>query len=457
METSGHRKALLSILLGLVVVALVASLGQPAAALTDAIIVVDRGDDASVSACTAAANDCTLRGAVEYANTHGTFNTIRFDPAVQEVLLEDRLPDITSQGTAIEGTDPGGVPFYPVINGINISGMSGRWVIDASDVSIQYLAIKNLPMYSAGINVEMSTATGVIIAHNYLGLTPQTQSCSEAGLVQNATSAIRLGGALSGSTGPGNGTAYIYGNVIGCHRWNGGNAIELVDSNWVYIGEDPTGAAVPNYIGTDAANRRLGNEQGIAIAAYFDNDGLATTIGQNRIAYNLQDGIDLHLTNTAGILITGTTIYNNGEAGIRERSGAVFNRWSHVSLYDNGGLGIDTEDEGASSGTLPRVTAVNVLPNVISGTASASLPLLIQVSVELYRVAPDPSGHGEGKTYVGRTNVDLEGNWAITDPGGADGCYTAFQTVRFVGLNLLYSSSEFGPNSCRGFLPLVVK
>lgn len=456
METSGRRKALLSSLLGLVVVVLVGSLGRPAAARPDAVIIVDRGDDASVSACTAAANDCTLRGAIEYANTHGTYNVIRFDPAVLEVLLEGRLPDITSQGTTVEGTDPGGVPFYPVINGINIAGDAGRWVIDASDVSVKYLAIINLPTYSAGLNIEVSTATGVVIAHNYLGLTPQMQSCGEAGLVRNAYSAIRLAGALSGASGPGNGTAYIYGNVIGCHRWNGGDAIQLVDTNWVYVGQDPTGAAVPNYLGTDPANRDLGNDRGIAVTSYFDNDALAITIGPNTIAHNLERGIDLNLTNTMGVLITGTTIHDNGETGIRERGGATLNRWRHVSIYNNGGLGIDTGDEGVASGTLPRVTAVNVVPNVISGTAGASL-LLMQVSVELYRVAPDPSGHGEGKTYVGRATTDAEGNWAITDPAGADGCYTAFQTSRLTGLTFVYSSSEFGPNSCRSFLPLVAR
>jgi hypothetical protein len=438
-------------------VVLVSPLGRPVAARPDAVIIVDRSDDDSVSACTSAPNDCTLRGAIEYVNSHGTFNTIRFDPTVEEILLEDRLPDITSQGTAIEGTDPAGTPIYPIINGVNISGMSGRWIIDASDVSIMYLSIINLPMYSSGINIESSTATGVVIAHNYLGVTPQTENCSENTLVRNAHAAIRLAGALSGAEGPGNGTAYIYGNVIGCHLWNGGNGIELVDSNWLYVGEEPTGAVVPNYVGTDAADRSLGNDQGIAITAYFDNGDLAHTIGPNWVAHNLGAGIDLNLTDTVGVLITGTTIYDNGEAGIRERGGAASNRWSHVSIYDNGGLGIDTDDEGVSGGTLPQVTAVNVVPGVISGTASPSIPPLFYVSVELYRVAPDPSGHGEGKTYVGQATVDSEGHWAIMDPSGADGCYTAFQTSRFIGTTVVYHSSEFGPNSCRSFLPLVAK
>lgn len=457
MGTSGHPRALLAPLVGLVLVAVVGSLGGAAAARPDAVIIVDRGDDAAVSACTSSPNDCTLRGAIEYANTHGTGNVIRFDPAVQEVLLEDRLPDITSPGTAVEGADPAGTPFYPIINGINISGTSGRWMIDASGVSIQYLSIINLPMYACGINVELSTAARVVIAHNYLGLTPQTQSCSEAGLVRNAAAAIRLGGALSGAAGPGNGTAYIYGNVIGCHIWNGANGIELVDSNWVYVGEDPSGATVANYIGADSANRDLGNNRGIAITSYFDNDNLAITVGPNTIAHNLENGIDLSYTHTTGVLITGTAIYDNGGAGIRSRNGAVNNRWRNVSIYDNGGLGIDTEEEGVSGGTLPKVTAVNVVPGVISGTARASTPPFYSVSVELYRVAPDPSGHGEGKTYVGRATVDSEGNWAITDPAGADGCYTAFQTSRLTGLTFVYNSSEFGPNSCRGFLPLVSK
>lgn len=82
----------------------------------------------------------------------------------------------------------------------------------------------------------------------------------------------------------------------------------------------------------------------------------------------------------------------------------------------------------------------------VAGTATANS------LVELYKVAPDPSGMGEGKTYVGNDVSDGSGLWSITVSPGLR-CFTAFQTVGFI----VYVSSEFGPNNCRDFLPVVKK
>jgi hypothetical protein len=87
----------------------------------------------------------------------------------------------------------------------------------------------------------------------------------------------------------------------------------------------------------------------------------------------------------------------------------------------------------------------------VQGTASPS-GSGVSVTVELYTIAADPSGFGEGRDYLGQTMTNASGVWTITFAGSSAGCYTAFQT-RY---GLSGTSSEFGPNSCHNlYLPLI--
>jgi hypothetical protein len=71
-------------------IVLLLALARPAAADTFA---VDRADDAAVPTCSAAANDCTLRGAINDANANTGPDTITI-PAIR-VSVEADLPSIT--------------------------------------------------------------------------------------------------------------------------------------------------------------------------------------------------------------------------------------------------------------------------------------------------------------------------------------------------------------------------
>src|SRR5450631_2582756 len=80
---------------------------------------VDRLDDANITACTAAANDCTLRGAINAANAAGGTNTIAFNVGGGSVLpqtinLLSALPTITANLT-IDGTTQPSWGGFPVI------------------------------------------------------------------------------------------------------------------------------------------------------------------------------------------------------------------------------------------------------------------------------------------------------------------------------------------------------
>ena len=73
MRTSGARASALFFLAAVLLAALVLRDASAAAP-----IVVDRTDDAVVQTCSAAANDCTLRGAITKANSTAGADVINF-------------------------------------------------------------------------------------------------------------------------------------------------------------------------------------------------------------------------------------------------------------------------------------------------------------------------------------------------------------------------------------------
>ncbi len=126
-----------------------------------------------------------------------------------------------------------------------------------------------------------------------------------------------------------------------------------------------------------------------------------------------------------------------------------------LSTYNNGGLGIDRLSAGTPDLPYPTITGFafdggGIL--LVSGLAEPD------AMVELYRAEPDPSGHGEGKTYSGSVVADASGSWQIPATGGG-GTFTAFQT-KLVGLSS-WDSSEYGPNASYSytslFLPITLK
>jgi hypothetical protein len=284
-------------------------------------------------------------------------------------------------------------------------------------------------------------------------------------------------------------------NVIAGNAWDGVLLINGVHDNYVWTNDigvnrdyapvtsqrpdRPTGGggnylAIPNgggisivgsysntvggYIGsTDVSNFISHNTHtGVYLTA-----GISPTqhnvIGSNVVSFNGDYGVLLDGGNTAYNTISRTLIYQNGLDGIGERNTANLNVWTEVGISDNGGLGVDknASNDGQNIINAPNIVfdSINKTTGVIQGRTDAVL--VGTVKVELYRVAPDPSGYGEGAIFVGKATADSNGNWTITDtsPSAVRGCYTAFVTEAvFV---IPFFSSEFSANTCRVFLPAV--
>lgn len=172
----------------------------------------------------------------------------------------------------------------------------------------------------------------------------------------------------------------------------------------------------------------------------FVNDVDELTITDNVIDGNAFFGIE-HLGGTGGTA-TGNTITGNGLAGIVV-TGGVFTEGFTISrnvISGNDGLGIDLVGgkEDASGVTRndaqDRDDGGNDLMNypfrlmaVDDGTATVvegriDFPAPQSVTIELFaNEAPDPSGFGEGETFVGTATPDAKGRFTASLPAGLAG------------------------------------
>jgi parallel beta-helix repeat protein len=404
-------------------------------------------------------------------NCGGGNNLIQFTPTLTQVTLNGRLPETTANDLTITGQVNSG---RLIVN--STANDLGFWV-GSNNVDISHFSIINA---SDPIAVVSNIAIkGLRIHDNYLGITPDMTSCS--GLVRGPGFGVILFDG-SGSSAPGDGSAYIYGNTIGCANYDG---VAISNLSYVYIGEDALGNPSGNYIGRDQLGHAFPNGSltaggissccgGIPQHNVIANNTIAnsyfygidlvkspnSTLTGNILEHNgtvgihIEDSANITLTNNiahdngssglwlSGALTTNNSVsggqyYRNGAAGITEGEGANTNWWLNVSTYDNAGLGIDKNDNGLPDATGGiSITSIDQSNGVVTvnGQYSGLIFLLTNYHIELYRQAPDPSGFGEGRTYLGAYNLQLQfpndNTWHITDPGGHADCYTAVLTIQ---------------------------
>jgi len=212
----------------------------------------------------------------------------------------------------------------------------------------------------------------------------------------------------------------IIGNYFGLDptgtiaRPNGGSAIVMNSANGVII----SGNKISNSAG-----------HGLTITK---SSGLV--IQNNEIVGNGNSGINLSsmlTTNPATnmTLIQGNTINGNTNDGIAigantsDTSSRVAIRQN--SIYNNGGLGIDLANNGVTpNDNLDPDTGPNTITNfpVLTQTAAGTLVegsydgLPKQVFTMDYYVnqTADPSGYGEGQTWIGSMNFITDANGHVT-------------------------------------------
>jgi len=228
-------------------------------------------------------------------------------------------------------------------------------------------ALWGISIFSSNYSI---TGFGNAVVGNYIGTDPTgTRS------VANGTGISVEGGAddnTIGGTLPGEGNL-ISGNSSGI-QLSRGTTNNLIQGN--LIGTDKTGTVALgnayNGIGIDGDNNTIGG----------------TTAGDgNTIAFNGSNGVDVD--SGTGNSILGNSIFSNGSPGIFLNSTNDAN--------DNQSAPVLTSMSSSSGGT------------IVTGTLQSVASTTFRVEF-FANTMPDPSGFGQGQTYLGFATVTTNGS-----------------------------------------------
>jgi Domain of unknown function DUF11/FG-GAP-like repeat/Putative binding domain, N-terminal len=274
-------------------------------------------------------------------------------------------------------------------------------------------------------------------------------------------------GLLQGATGSNSVPAtnsVIGGEAAGAGNLISGNMLDGISISGTVLGgtygSTPQGSTIEgNLIGTDITGTQpLPNGgTGISLLAAASNNSVGGTDpgAGNTIAYNTGHGVLIDSAsggNGNGNNTVGNTITGNGGAGVRINSGAQ-NRISQNSIYQNKSLGIDLGTAGPNANTNCNSTNTGAnnsqnYPVLTAGTGTAfftatatdpngntsefsqavasssgnmldlmgnfnSLPNTTYTIEFFSSPTADPSGYGQGQTYLGSTQVTTGSNCTI--------------------------------------------
>lgn len=427
------------------------------------------------------------------------------DPSYQNgvftIQLSSQLPDVPAN-TLIDGltqaaftgnTNPDGPEV--VIKGSN--SIQDGFVLRNANSIVDGLIIEGFTgnNQGAGVHIDGAGATMNQVVACYIGTASSGASSSASTanthgvLVTGGAADNTIGGTtdgacnvISGNVGDGirvvssSGTT-IQGNIIGLDAsgydtvQNGGVGVRIVSAHGNTVGGTSTAARnvitnnglcdinldtsnsngiLGNYIGTNASGFRdprayipWGSNFGIVITQSQNNviGGTAPGAG-NRIAYHLEDGIQVLNSGATGNTMRGNAILLNGTAVGGSRLGINLVGGSEDTY------GVTANDAGDAD------TGPNNLQNypVLSSSQKLNTTITLQGTLDSqasstytldFYTSRTIVGSGQGEIYVGSTSVMTDGNGhaSFTYPiaNGTDTTYTATAT------DVNGNTSEFSP------------
>jgi hypothetical protein len=374
------------------------------------------------------------------------------------------INDLTNNGAATGsyvqgnyiGTDASGTKVLSPTNfGVIIDHNPTNYLIGGTTPSARNLLSGN----KVGVAIY-DNAFYNLVQGNYIG-TDVTGTFA----VPNTTQGF-LSGQQSGSTSVPAGYTTVGGTTAGAGNVISGNLLDGVLINGTsqsspgytpYIGSTVQG----NSIGTDTTGTKALPNQGNGVSIALGGTNNSISAG-NLIAYNALNGVLIDPGTSGGPGTGNVTIANviasNGGAGVRVKTGSG-NRISANSIFGNAALGIDLDAAGPGTNSHCNATSAgaNLLQNypvLTAGTggtyitatatdpngntsefskavaatqAANALNLLgsfdglpsTTFTIEFFsNPSNDPSGYGQGKTYLGSTAITTDANCSgtIADP-----------------------------------------
>jgi hypothetical protein len=342
---------------------------------------------------------CTIRAAIEQANTNNNpteVDRIEFDipgTGVKTISPGSALPTITEPVVINGYTQPGSSPntlakgtnavLNIELNGTNAGEFVAGLDIDAPNSVVRGLVINRFDSF--GVRA-LDGGSGSTIEGNFMGTNP-------SGTMDRGN---HIGGVSlffeSANIAVGGDTPAARNLISG----NDGRGVEI----FVSTGNEVMG----NLIGTtrDGVGSLRNSDEGVSLFGSSDNTvGDGTDGGANTIAFNGLDGVQVR-TSTSGEG-TGNSVSRN-------------------SIFSNGDLGIDLNDDGPTDDDLGDPDAgPNNLQNkpLLSSARNASGKTTIKgklnsVADQAYTIEfySNPAGTDEGKKFIGQKSVttDATGN-----------------------------------------------
>jgi hypothetical protein len=335
----------------------------------------------------------SLRQAILNANANPentiTFNLPGSGPQTIEPLSP--LPAITADVTIDGSTQPGfaGTPLV-VIDGSQAGAGADGLDVDSGDVTIQDLVVDHF----SGDGILVSSIAVATIAGNYIGTDPTGKIAAGNGLygVQiEDTSNDPDNDGDNDELGAGDNDDDA-GNVGQQSTVDGGNVISANLAGGISIlGYNAYAWIVNNFVGTGAdGTSPLGNGgPGVVLdgGSQFNTIGDDTPGDANTIAYNAGPGIDIL----------------NG----------MFNDVQSNSIFANQGLGIDLNSADNANELQPAPVLASAASEgsetFISGTLTAAPNSSFTIDFYANDQA-DPSGFGQGQTWLGSTLINTDGS-----------------------------------------------
>ena len=419
--------------------------------------------DTDDGSCTFAAGGCTLREAINAANSNPEANGIKFDipgSGVRTISLLSALPTITTP-VVIDGyTQPGSSP-NTLAEGDNANLLielngAGAGLANGLNLQSGSSIVRGLVVNGFSLNgISMFLAGDNVIAGNFIGT--------------NATGTAAVGNKMAGVS-----VASAHNNVIGGTAVSARNVISgnLIDG--VRIDTSSNNRVIGNYIGADSSGTaKVSNSiDGVLItgSSKFNLLGGAAEGAGNVISGNKNSGVQIAggspennkvQGNFIGTKANGVDALGNSAFGVQmvsmnttiggldfgesntiafNNAGGVFvgagagNRILRNSIYSNEGnipaLGIDlspsgvtpNDDNDTDSGAnnlqnFPVLGSATANDSVINIQGTLNSTPNTQFTIQLYSNSScDPSGNGEGEKWAHTTSVttDFGGNANFT-------------------------------------------
>ncbi len=465
----------------------------------------------SLSSCpvvntTADSGAGSLRECIAYANSNpGT--TISFNiPGVGPHTIQpgSALPALVAQMTIDGYTQPGAVPntspaFGPsnAVLKIELDGSVAGAGVEGLTINAGGCTVKGLVINRFSNNGILINGTNNVITGNWIGLdsggtldrgnvVDGIRISSDNNTIGGATAADR--NVLSGNDDegldidPGVSGTVVLGNFIGTNP--SGNAATpnglpaalqsgglLVDGDNTRVGGSVSGegnlisgnnvsglrmngvgnTAQGNRIGTDASGdiALANNGFGVGISGFAGgaNNAIGGTGGGegNIIAFNAGNGVQLEATAGTGNGILGNSIHGNSSLGIDlGNDNVTLNNGTKNAALPNSDMDFPVFTTATLSGTTLAVAGY------VGSAPSQSI--FANSRVEIFKSDNDPSGYGEGQTYLGFLTTDANGNFsgALTVSGLSSG-----DAITATATDATNNTSEFGSNMDVSSCPVV--